>query len=271
MAEREIKLPDIGDFDDVEVIELLVTVGDRVAVEQSLLVLESDKATMEIPSPVAGVVRKLLVGVGDEVSEGTPIAMLDVEEAARKRRRASPRRRPRRAQPPAAAGSPAAQSKRPSRSPRPRSADLAPYTVDAPHPAAHAGPSVRRLARELGVDLALRPGPRTEGPHPRRRRAGLREGADRPGRRRCGRADRGRPRRRAAWTIDFAKFGPTEIEALNRVRRVAAANLHRSLGHRPARHAVRRRRRHRARELPPGRSAPKRRRAARSSPSCRSW
>jgi len=79
--QQEIQLPDIGDFESVDVIELLVKPGDRVAAEQSLLVLESDKATMEIPSPVAGVVAKLLVGVGDKVSQGSPIAVVEVEEA----------------------------------------------------------------------------------------------------------------------------------------------------------------------------------------------
>ena len=75
----EIKVPDIGDFDAVPVIELLVAVGDTVAVDQGLVTLESDKATMEVPSSTAGVVRELKVKVGDEVAEGAVIAILEAE------------------------------------------------------------------------------------------------------------------------------------------------------------------------------------------------
>jgi pyruvate/2-oxoglutarate dehydrogenase complex dihydrolipoamide acyltransferase (E2) component len=78
---KEVLLPDIGDFENVEVIEILVSVGDRVAVDDSLIVLESDKATMEIPSPFAGVVREIRVAQGDLVSRGALIAILEVEEA----------------------------------------------------------------------------------------------------------------------------------------------------------------------------------------------
>jgi pyruvate/2-oxoglutarate dehydrogenase complex dihydrolipoamide acyltransferase (E2) component len=76
-AMQEVRVPDIGDFKDVDVIEILVKPGDTVAAEQSLISLESDKATMEIPSPSAGVVRELRVKVGDKVSEGTPILVLE--------------------------------------------------------------------------------------------------------------------------------------------------------------------------------------------------
>src|SRR5512134_1068491 len=77
----EVKVPDIGDFKSVDVIEILVKPGDTVAPEQSLVTLESDKATMEIPSPLAGTVKSLVVKVGDKVSEGSPILMLDAAEA----------------------------------------------------------------------------------------------------------------------------------------------------------------------------------------------
>ena len=78
-SQREVAVPDIGEFEGVDVIELLVAPGDRVSAEQSLITLESDKATMEIPSPFAGVVTTLHVAVGDKVSEGTLIATLEVE------------------------------------------------------------------------------------------------------------------------------------------------------------------------------------------------
>jgi len=216
MAEQEIKLPDIGDFDAVEVIEVLVKPGDRVAAEQSLLVLESDKATMEIPSPFAGVVRKLLVAVGDNVREGTPIAILEVAAASPETVKVET---------PAAAAKPRAVEVA-DPPPAPSSADLAPYTVDAPQPAAHAGPSVRRLARELGVDLALVPG---RGPKSRILEADVQgyvkslvaQGGG-------GAVPIAGVHVAAPVDIDFAKFGAVESEPLNRVRRIAAANLHRS-------------------------------------------
>src|SRR5258705_10433496 len=82
MASNEVKVPDIGDFKNVEVIEVLVKPGDAVSKEQSLVTLESDKATMEIPSPGAGVVKELKVKVGDKVSKGSPILELDCKEEA---------------------------------------------------------------------------------------------------------------------------------------------------------------------------------------------
>src|SRR5262249_6688032 len=98
----EVKVPDIGDFKEVDVIEVLVKPGDRVAKEASLITLESDKATMEIPSSDAGVVKELRVKIGDKVSKGTVIALLEAEGAAAA---ASPRPAP--APPPAPKGSPA--------------------------------------------------------------------------------------------------------------------------------------------------------------------
>jgi pyruvate/2-oxoglutarate dehydrogenase complex dihydrolipoamide acyltransferase (E2) component len=79
----EVKVPDIGDFKEVEVIEVLVKPGDAIAKEQSLITLESDKATMEIPSPGAGVVKEIRIKVGDKVSQGSPILLLDAQEPAR--------------------------------------------------------------------------------------------------------------------------------------------------------------------------------------------
>ena len=238
MAEREIKIPDIGDFESVEVIELLVKPGDRVAVEQSLLVLESDKATMEIPSPVAGVVRKLLVGVGDDVKEGTPIVILDAEEEAaqpaepaRADATTSPQTSPaQRAEPsatPSATEANTADAETQQAGAAPSPADLAPYTVDAPRPAAHAGPSVRRLARELGVDLALVPASGAKDRIVEEDVRGYVKALIAQGGGSAGVPIAG-IHVAAPVAVDFAKFGPTETEALNKVRRVAAANLHRS-------------------------------------------
>ena len=82
MAIQEVLVPDIGSFKDVEIIEVLVNVGDTIAVEDSLITIESDKSSMEIPSPVAGVIKELKVKVGDRISEGSLVVMMEVEEAA---------------------------------------------------------------------------------------------------------------------------------------------------------------------------------------------
>jgi pyruvate/2-oxoglutarate dehydrogenase complex dihydrolipoamide acyltransferase (E2) component len=89
-AMKEVSVPDIGDFKDVDVIEILVKPGDAVQPEQSLITVESDKATIEIPSPSAGVVKELRVKLGDKVSEGTPILMLEASEAAAAKAAAQP-------------------------------------------------------------------------------------------------------------------------------------------------------------------------------------
>src|SRR4051812_31368642 len=117
MATIEIKVPDIGDFKDVPVIELMVKPGDTVQKEDSLVTLESDKATMEVPTSHAGTVRELRVKVGDKVSQGTGIAVLESAEAATAPAAAK-----------AAAPAPAAQAARPSASPTPASSTAAPAT-----------------------------------------------------------------------------------------------------------------------------------------------
>jgi pyruvate dehydrogenase E2 component (dihydrolipoamide acetyltransferase) len=108
MALVEVKVPDIGDFKDVAVIELLVKPGDTVAAEQSLLTVESDKASMEIPSSHAGVVKELRVALGDKVSEGSLVALLETAVALRRHRWWHPRRHP-----PAPASAPAAAAAAP--------------------------------------------------------------------------------------------------------------------------------------------------------------
>jgi pyruvate dehydrogenase E2 component (dihydrolipoamide acetyltransferase) len=249
--ERKFLLPDIGDFEDVDVVEVLVKPGESVGAEQSLIVLESDKATMEIPSPFAGVVKALHVKVGDKVSEGSAIATLDVEgadesaaepqakaarvpegEAVREPAQASKTREaarpsattPRPSAP--AAPAPAATPARPAPGTAAEPPDPRLSAADAPAPLAHASPSVRRLARELGVDLTLVP---ARGPKGRVLeddvrgyvKAMLAKGTA-----------AGVPIAGVAVVrppeIDFERFGPTETVALNRVRKVAAGNLHRS-------------------------------------------
>jgi len=240
MASQEIRLPDIGDFHDVDVVEVLVKVGQQIAKDDSLIVLETDKATMEVPSPAAGVLRELKVAVGSKVNQGDVIALIDAEGAAAEaparetaRLDASPAApAPARAAEPvrsAEAAGPAA----PAAAPRPAPAAV-PQPAPAPGPApepraraplAHASPSVRQLARELGIELAqVTP----SGPRGRVLREDVQafvkqvvaagpSGAVSPG----VTVARGPE-------FDFAKYGAIELEPLNRIRRVAAANLHRS-------------------------------------------
>src|SRR5437870_352872 len=138
---QTVGVPDIGDFKEVEVIEVLVKPGDKVAKEQSLVTLESDKATMEIPSPAAGVVKEIKVKNGDKVSQGSPILVLEGGE-----QRAEPRVESKAEAPKAA---PSAPSSVPAASAgtRPVAREAREETTSKPH----ASPSVRKFARELGV------------------------------------------------------------------------------------------------------------------------
>ncbi len=225
-SKREILLPDIGDFADVDVAEVLVSSGQRVAAEQSLIVLESDKASMEIPSPVAGVIVEMKVSVGDRVGEGALIAIIEVDgDAAQPEPRVQePRPAPVATPPPVAPPrpDPVAIAAEP--------ADSAPIQGIIAAPGAevlpHASPSVRRLARELGADLRLVPGTGPKGrvtPEDVRRyvksmiEKGTAAGVPIAG-----------VSVAAAPQIDFALFGPTEIQPLHRIRKLSAANLHRS-------------------------------------------
>ncbi|MGE7413392.1 2-oxo acid dehydrogenase subunit E2 [Methylobacterium tarhaniae] len=146
-ASLPVALPDIGDFKDVPVVEILVKPGDRIAVDDLLISIESDKATMEVPSPVAGVVAEILVAPGTRVSQGTPILMVDTSGEA--------------AAPQPAAAPPPAPEAAPTASPPPAAPAPAPERPASPE--AHATPSVRAYARELGVDLAGIPGTGPQG------------------------------------------------------------------------------------------------------------
>lgn len=234
MALQEIRLPDIGDFHDVDVVELLATPGQRLAKDDSLIVLETDKATMEVPSPIAGVLQELKVRVGSQVNEGDLIALVDADGAVAEAPTPRPAPRASEAQRSLPAAMPRAVA---ASSPAPGAARLAgdgaaalAASAGAPDARArtalaHASPSVRKLARELGIDLAL---VTPSGPRGRVLREDVqgfvkRVVASGP----TGVAAAGVTTARVP-EIDFAKFGPVESEPLNRIRRVAAANLHRS-------------------------------------------
>jgi len=156
MAIQQITIPDIGDFDSVEIIEILVSAGDTVAVDDSLLTLESDKATMEIPSPVAGTVKKVAVSIGDSVSEGDYVLDIEVSGDAA----APAEEKPAEKAPETPKPAPAADAPKPE--PVPQAAPPVPVApvanklVNAQSMGAksHASPSVRSFARKLGVDLS---------------------------------------------------------------------------------------------------------------------
>jgi len=235
MSTIEVKVPDIGDFTDVPVIEVLVKPGDTVKAEDSLVTLESDKATMDVPAPAAGVVKSVGVKVGDKVSEGHLILTMD-EAGASAAPPAAPAAKPSPA--PAAAAKPA-QEAAPAPAPAaPAVAVAAPQTSappsgpidDAAFRKAHASPSVRAYARTLGVDLSKLQGSGPAGRilqedvqnHVKRVMSGASVATAVAG---AGGAALGL----LPWPqVDFAKFGPVETRPLSRIKKIAGANLHRN-------------------------------------------
>ena len=253
MAAIEVKVPDIGDFKDVPVIEVLVKPGDVVKKDDSLVMLESDKATMDVPSPSAGTVKDIRVKVGDKVSEGSALVVLEGEGEAQKPAAPKAVPAPARSGPstlqaaapaapqPTQAPAPvaAAASARAEPSPPPASPAAAPAPAMAPAlPAgsregaapAHASPGVRRFARELGVDVSRVHG---SGPKGRILKEDIQEfvkrslsgggaaGAGAGG----GLAELGLP----AWPkVDFAKFGPVEVQARSRIQKISGPALARN-------------------------------------------
>jgi pyruvate dehydrogenase E2 component (dihydrolipoamide acetyltransferase) len=222
---RDVLLPDIGDFENVDVIELLVAPGDTVAVEDSLVVLESDKATMEIPSPFAGTVAELLVAVGDQVSEGALLARIEAEAATPEA--SAPKTETPTPKPEAPSAKAAVPSAVPAPAPRPAPQAAPEDLVRQGDPIeAHASPSVRRLARELGVELALVPGTGRKGRIVKEDVQGYVKSLVSKG------TAAGVPIAGVAVAapqkFDFSKWGETTTEPLNKIRKLSAANLHRS-------------------------------------------
>jgi pyruvate dehydrogenase E2 component (dihydrolipoamide acetyltransferase) len=235
----EVKVPDIGDFKDVPIIEVLVKPGDKVSAEDSLVTVESDKATMEVPSPAAGVVKELKVKVGDKVSEGVLVLILEAADGAGAPQNAAAPAVPVAASQPAPPA--AAPPKAPERTPQPAGASPHPQSLsrgerevssapggaevrldEAAFGKAHASPAVRRLAREFGVDLARVPG---TGPKERILKENVQSYV---------KAELSRPRVAGGFNlpsppqVDFAKFGPVEMQPLSRIKKLSGANLHRN-------------------------------------------
>jgi pyruvate dehydrogenase E2 component (dihydrolipoamide acetyltransferase) len=230
-AIKEVIVPDIGDFKDVPVIEVMVKPGDVVKPEDALVTLESDKATMEVPAPFGGVIKEMRVKLGDKVSEGVVLLTLEAQEAgaapaAKPEPAPAARSEPAAPPPPAAAAEP-----RPPAPPSPARA-AAPAAVQAPvdeagFARAHASPAVRRFARELGVDLG-----KVKGSGPKARilkddiQAFVKQALARPAAAPAGAGlGLGLP---AMPVVDFAKFGPVETKALSRIQKISGAFLHRN-------------------------------------------
>jgi pyruvate dehydrogenase E2 component (dihydrolipoamide acetyltransferase) len=229
----EVKVPDIGDVSEVEVIELMVKVGDTVKVDQSLITVESDKASMEIPSSHAGVIKELKVKLGDKVKEGTLVLVLEADAAA-----GAPASAP-------AAAAPAPAAAAPAPTPAPAAAENKPTPAAAPAPAApapahasggipHASPSVRKFARELGVDLSKVAGTgitaRITHEDVQNYVKGVISGAAGGSAAAAGsKGGSGVGLDLLAWpSLDFSKQGPTELLPLSRIKKLSGPNLHRN-------------------------------------------
>ncbi|OGV75600.1 MAG: dihydrolipoyllysine-residue acetyltransferase [Methylotenera sp. RIFCSPLOWO2_02_FULL_45_14] len=232
MAVQDIFVPDIGNFDSVDVIEVLVKAGDTIAKDDSLITVESDKASMDIPAPFSGVVQAVKIKVGDKVAQGTLMITMDVNDAAVKPAETQPATAI--AEKPATAAVAIPEPSRPApEPPKPiapaqQPAPVGEHVVVAPGKLSHASPSIRKFARELGVDLAHVKGsgaknrilqsdvqayvkgelakPRTENMG-----AGVSSLAALP-----------------MPVIDFSQFGAIETKALSRIKKLSGANLHRN-------------------------------------------
>jgi pyruvate dehydrogenase E2 component (dihydrolipoamide acetyltransferase) len=233
---NEAKVPDIGNYTNVPVIEVLVKAGDVVAKDQGLVTLESDKATMEVPAPFAGIVKEVKVKVGDDVSEGNVVALIEAGETATSAAPAAKAEAPKAA--PAAPPAPAAQptpapapsvaaATAPANKTEPRSP---PVTFGAetvmPDKVAYASPAIRLFARELGVDLAQVSGSGRNGRVTREDVQGFVKRALAAPRAAAG---GGAGLNLLPWPqVDFAKFGEVETRPLSKIKKISGANLARN-------------------------------------------
>ena len=248
MAElKESRVPDIGGYEDVPVIEVLVAVGDTVAQDQGLVTLESDKATMEVPSAHAGVVKELRVKVGDTLSEGAVVAVIETAgdgaadtPAPAPAKEAPVPQRPKEPDPvvePVATGDRAdrlAQASIDAQAGKPASPVQPPVRFDAdaliPGKVPYASPAVRLFARELGVDLGqvtgtARGGRITKEDVQKYVKGVLTGGAAAPG----AAASAGGGLNLLPWPqVDFSKFGEVEEKPLSRIKKISGANLARN-------------------------------------------
>jgi pyruvate dehydrogenase E2 component (dihydrolipoamide acetyltransferase) len=217
MATIDVTVPDIGDFKDIPVIGILVSVGDTVAAEDPLLELESDKATMEVPSPGAGKITAISVKEGDKVSEGSIIMQMETESAGDAAKAEAPKEAPKADAPKAAAPAAAASGE--------KKGELA-QVDEAGFSKAHASPSVRAFARELGVDLAKISASGRKGRI-------LRDDVTKAFKKEAAPAASGGVVQGGMGippipVVDFSKFGPIEDVEMSRIKKISGPALHRS-------------------------------------------
>ena len=229
MAEvKKVLVPDIGNFEDIPVIEIMVKPGDSVQAEDPLIVLESDKATVEVPAPYSGTIQEILLKTGTKVSKGSEILTMEVAAVTQEKEKPL--------EPQQAESQPVVTEPRQSET----APAVKPQTTTTPRPASppaalpepaqestgnkpHASPSVRRFARELGVDLS-----KVTGTGPKLRilkedvQAFVKQALS-------GEQGAGGSLNLLPWPhVDFAKFGPIELKSLSRIRKISGANLHRN-------------------------------------------
>ena len=227
MSIKEVLVPDIGSFKDVEVIEIMVNVGDSLKTDDSLMTVESDKAAMDIPAPFGGIVKELKIKVGDKISAGSLVLLLDTTGEATASSNAPvvksftpPEASSVAAVPPPSHPAPEVPAHIP---PKHRPDPVAAHAEFASGKPAHASPSVRRFARELGANLGQIKG---SGPRGRILKEDVQNWI---------KAELAKPTGEAiglgfppAPIIDFAKFGEVERQALPRIKKLSGANLHRN-------------------------------------------
>ncbi|MPT29275.1 MAG: dihydrolipoyllysine-residue acetyltransferase [Achromobacter sp.] len=226
----EIEVPDIGDFKEVEVIEVMVAVGDTIKAEQSLITVESDKASMEIPASQGGVVKEVKVKVGDKVAKGSVVVVVEGSAPAAAAPAAKAEAAPARSEAPAAKAQAPAAPATPAAGSRPAPAAVLEDANLKPGQLPHASPSVRKFARELGVNLS-----KVKGTGPKDRitaddvRGFVKQAlAAGPAAAAGGSAD-GAALGLLPWPkVDFTKFGPIEAKPLSRIKKISGANLHRN-------------------------------------------
>jgi pyruvate dehydrogenase E2 component (dihydrolipoyllysine-residue acetyltransferase) len=208
---KQVSVPDIGNFKGVSVIEVSVKAGDKVAAEQPLLSLETDKATMDVPAPFDGVIKEVKIKVGDKVSEGDVIFLMEASGGAAAAPAAAP-----------AATAPVAATPAPAPAPV-AAAPAAPAAASGG--SAHASPSIRRFARELGVNLPLVKGSGEKGRVTKDDVQNfVKQSLAQPGT-----ASGGALPGLLPWPdVDFAKFGEVEAKPLSRIKKISGANLHRN-------------------------------------------
>lgn len=225
---QEVVVPDIGDFSDVEIVEVMVAVGDEIKAEDSLITIETDKAAMDVPAPTGGKVVEMLVKTGDRVSAGSRILVLEPTAADKSAAAASPAPAAAVPEPAAPAPAPRKESTAPAAAVRPAPAPFAapgklPAVNEDTFATAHASPAVRKFARELGVDLG-----RIKGTGAKQRiskedisafvkavmtgQAAVSAGAALP----------------EIPQVDFSKFGPIEEKPLGRIQKISGPRLHAS-------------------------------------------